>query len=158
MFSSTHTILHLKKILSCRFVLKTTQIYEPRHDKTNKMSVRPAKTQISLGIRPVRSESSLCVQWVAKDPRFLHAGSEDSESSLGAHSFCWFCHVAAHISFRHVTKFVYLFCDWFPAKFMTEFILNWNTQVLSPMLFMRQNLLFSQLSGNQNFSLIFPRM
>ena len=27
--------------------------YEPRHDKTNKMSVRPAKTQISLGIRPV---------------------------------------------------------------------------------------------------------
>ena len=26
---------------------------EPRHDKTNKMSVRPAKTQISLGIRPV---------------------------------------------------------------------------------------------------------
>ena len=28
---------------------------EPRHDKTNKMSVRPAKTQISLGIRPVWS-------------------------------------------------------------------------------------------------------
>ena len=27
--------------------------YEPRHDKTNKMSVRPAKTQISLGIRRV---------------------------------------------------------------------------------------------------------
>ena len=26
---------------------------EPRHDKTNKMTVRPAKTQISLGIRPV---------------------------------------------------------------------------------------------------------
>ena len=28
-------------------------INEPRHDKTNKMSVRPAKTLISLGIRPV---------------------------------------------------------------------------------------------------------
>ena len=27
--------------------------YEPHHDKTNKMSVYPAKTQISLGIRPV---------------------------------------------------------------------------------------------------------
>ena len=26
---------------------------EPPHDKTNKMTVRPAKTQISLGIRPV---------------------------------------------------------------------------------------------------------
>ena len=34
-------------------------IFEPRHDKTNKMAVRPAKTQISLGIRPVWSESSL---------------------------------------------------------------------------------------------------
>ena len=35
------------------------KINEPRHDKTNKMSVRPAKAQISLGIRPVWSESSL---------------------------------------------------------------------------------------------------
>ena len=26
---------------------------EPRHDKTNNVVVRPAKTQISLGIRPV---------------------------------------------------------------------------------------------------------
>ena len=33
--------------------------FEPRYDKTNKISVRPAKTQISLGIRPVWSESSL---------------------------------------------------------------------------------------------------
>ena len=32
---------------------------EPRHDKTNKMTVRPAKTQISLGIHPVWSEFSL---------------------------------------------------------------------------------------------------
>ena len=30
-------------------------IYEPRHDETNKVTVRPAKTQISLGIRPVWS-------------------------------------------------------------------------------------------------------
>ena len=32
---------------------------EPQHDKTNKVTVRPAKTQISLGICPVWSESSL---------------------------------------------------------------------------------------------------
>ena len=38
---------------------KQTITYEPPHDKTNKMSVRPAKTQISLGIHPVWSESSL---------------------------------------------------------------------------------------------------
>ena len=30
-------------------------IYEPQHDKTNKVTVRPAKTQISLGIRPIWS-------------------------------------------------------------------------------------------------------
>ena len=28
-------------------------LYEPRHDKTNKMAVRPEKTQISVGIRSV---------------------------------------------------------------------------------------------------------
>ena len=32
---------------------------EPPRDKTNNVAVRPAKTQISLGIRPVWSESSL---------------------------------------------------------------------------------------------------
>ena len=36
------------------------QQFELRHDKTNKVSVRPAKTQISLGICPVWSESLLC--------------------------------------------------------------------------------------------------
>ena len=55
--------------------------YEPWHDKTNKVSVHPAKTQISLSIRPVWSESSLCAQWVAKDPRFLHVDSEDSDQT-----------------------------------------------------------------------------
>ena len=65
--------------------------YEPWHDKTKKW-------QISLGIRPVWSESLLCAQWIAKDPRSLHADSEvwsdwASLRYLGAHSFCWFCHV-----------------------------------------------------------------
>ena len=45
------------------------------------MSVRPAKTQISLGNRPVWSESSLCAQWEAKDPSFLHVYSEDSDQT-----------------------------------------------------------------------------
>ena len=55
--------------------------YEPPHHKTNKMTMRPAKTQISLGITPVWSESSLCTQWVAKDPNFLHADSKDSDQT-----------------------------------------------------------------------------
>ena len=46
---------------------------DPPHDKTNKMTVRPAKTQ--------SDKSSLCAQWVAKDPCFLHADSEDSDQT-----------------------------------------------------------------------------
>ena len=49
--------------------------------KPTKWHVRPAKTQISLGIRPVWSESLLCAQWVAKDPSFLHADSKDSDQT-----------------------------------------------------------------------------
>ena len=61
--------------------LMCTSRKEPRHDKTNKISVHPTKTQISLGIRPVWSESLLCAQWVANDPRFLHADSEDTDQT-----------------------------------------------------------------------------
>ena len=74
--------------------------------KPTKWRVRPAKTQISMGIRLVWSVPSLCAQWIAKDPRCRHADSEDwsdwadaqAELSLRwAHtSFCWFCHLAAH--------------------------------------------------------------
>ena len=55
--------------------------YESPRDKTNEVSVRPAKTQISMGICPVWSESSLCAQWVAKGPSFLHADSKDSDQT-----------------------------------------------------------------------------
>ena len=55
-----------------------TVYYDPSHGKTNKMKCAPAKTRISLGIHAVRSESSLCAQWVAKDPSFLHADSKDT--------------------------------------------------------------------------------
>ena len=56
--------------------------------KPTKWHMHLAKTQISLGIRPVWSESWLCAQWVAKDPSFLHTDSEDSDRTgrmLGTH-------------------------------------------------------------------------
>ena len=49
--------------------------------KPAKWHVHPTKTQISLGIHPVWSESSLCTQWVAKDPNFLHGDSKDSDQT-----------------------------------------------------------------------------
>ena len=111
------------------------------------MNVHPAKTQISLGICPVWSESLLCTKWVAKDPSFLRADSKDSnqtggmpqhdktnkmrvhpaktqislgiqpvwsESSLGALSFCWFCHVAAHIVCDGLPSLPMLLCHKLP--------------------------------------------
>ena len=64
-------------------------LYEPPHDKINNVAVRPAKTHISLGIRPVWSESSLCPQWVAKDPSFLHVDSEDSDQTGRMPKLIW---------------------------------------------------------------------
>ena len=50
-------------------------------DKTNKMAVRPAKTQISLGIRPVWSESLLSA-WRQLGSLATHwAHSEDSDQT-----------------------------------------------------------------------------
>ena len=55
--------------------------FEPWHDKTNKMAVRPAKTQISLGIRPVWSESPLSA-WRKLGSLASHwAHSEDSDQT-----------------------------------------------------------------------------
>ena len=58
--------------------------FEPPHDKTNKMSVRPAKTQISLGIRPVWSESSLstCRKLGSLATQWLHSKDADQTGQM----------------------------------------------------------------------------
>ena len=74
--------------------------YELRHDKTNKMSVRPVKTQISLGICPVWLESSLSA-WTKLGSLATHwAHGEDWSDWVD----CWFCHVAAYIVIKHSIK------------------------------------------------------
>ena len=81
---------HVEPCLAhCSRVFFLRGSFEPRHDKTNKMSVRPAKTQISLSIHPVWSEFSLCAQLVAKDPGFLHADSEDSDQTRRIPRLIW---------------------------------------------------------------------
>ena len=77
-------------MLSNGYKYKYKSSFEPRHEKKNNiMSVRPAKTQISLGIRPIWSESSLCIQWVAKDPSFLSVDSKDSDQTRRMHGLIW---------------------------------------------------------------------
>ena len=92
------------------------------------MSLRPAKTQISLGICPVWSESLQCTQWVAKGPRCPGW----SESLLGAHSLCSFCHVTAFgvCFFLILGSIIYLvkssqyFCS--PTQLMIFTLNNWK--------------------------------
>ena len=73
--------------------------------KPTKWHMRPAKTQISLGICPVWSESSLCTQCI---PKLSSCGQRrhwsdwaDAQADLSLHwvhmPFCWFCREAAHI-------------------------------------------------------------
>ena len=63
------------------FTHSLSLLCEPRHNKTNKMSMRPAKTQISLGIRPVWSESSLSA-WRKLGSWAIHwAHYEDSDQT-----------------------------------------------------------------------------
>ena len=64
-------------------------LFEPPRDKTNKVSVRPAKTQISLGIRPVWSESSLSA-WRKLGPLATHwAHSEHSDQTERMPRLIW---------------------------------------------------------------------
>ena len=80
----------------------TVCLFEPRHDKTNKLSGRPAKSQISLGIL------GGCPGW--------------SESSLGARSLCWFCHAAAYFLCVPYSQFFFLlFCFLFSFFFFFFF-------------------------------------
>ena len=67
------------------------------------MACDPANTQISLGIPPVWSESSLCAQCVAKDPSFPHADSEDADQTGRMPGLIWIftgrmCHFVGFVT------------------------------------------------------------
>ena len=67
---------------------KPAQLYEPRHDKTNKITCTQRRLR-SAWASTQSDQSSLCDQQVVKGPLFLHEVSEDwcpgwSESLLGA--------------------------------------------------------------------------
>ena len=55
--------------------------FEPSHDKSKKMTVRPAKSQVSLGIRPVWLESSLSAWRNLGSFAILRVHSEDSDQT-----------------------------------------------------------------------------
>ena len=77
--------------------------------KPTKWHVLLAKTQISLGIRPVWSESSRCAQWVVKDPTFFHVDSKDSDQTGRMPRLIWIfagctCHFVGFDMRRLISK------------------------------------------------------
>ena len=74
-----------------------------RMTKPTEWHVCPARTQINQGSHPVRSDCSLCTQWLAKDTVFLHGDSKDS-GQTGQMPFCGFCHVLAYILVHTITN------------------------------------------------------
>ena len=98
--------------------------------KPTKWHVHPAKTQISLGIRPVWQslrcphEETLGPQlpneYPAKTLIRLGGCPGWSESSLGAQSFCWFCLEAAHFRI-----FMLLILSYFSSDIWTA---SWQNQ------------------------------
>ena len=89
-------------------------VTELPHNKTNKMTYAPSKTQISLGICPVWSVSSLS-EWRNSGSLATHWGHckdwsdwADAQADLSLHwahiSFCWFCHKAAQLLSAHLLR------------------------------------------------------
>ena len=88
-------------------------------DKTNKVTVRPAKTQISLGIRPVWSESSLSAwrkAWVLSYP-------------LSAQRWLWsdWADVQANLSLRWAHSH---FVGFVVSRLISQEVLGWQRQTL----------------------------
>ena len=54
---------------------------EPPRDKTNKMACAPSEDSDQPGHPPSLIRVFVVLQWVAKDPSFLHADSEDSDQT-----------------------------------------------------------------------------
>ena len=79
-----------------------------------------AKTQISLGVCPVWSESSLCAPWVAKDPRLLHTDSKDSDQTGQIFACNFYQQILWERNFCEIRKLakIYHGCLWYMR--MTE--------------------------------------
>ena len=90
------------------------------------MACRPAKTQISLGINPVWSESFMSA-WRSTGSLATHRAKRRLLSdwldaqvdlfSLGAQVFCCFCHAATHFQAFYTMEYVLIsFRAWFSKK------------------------------------------
>ena len=134
-----------QKIYSVLFDCFQFPKYESPQDKTNKMTVRPAKTDSDQPGHPLSLiRVFACLQWVAEDPSFLHADSEESDQTGWMPRLIWVfagrtCHFVGFVmkqlkcNFSHCWFRVYevsLICAYvthiFPMK-ISLFLHLWYT-------------------------------
>ena len=115
------------------------QTYELPHDKTNKMTVRPAKTQISLGFRPAWSDSSLSAWRKLGSLATDWAHSEDSDQPRYSPSQIWVfagrtCHYVGFVMRRRDYVTCFSLCTSATASSQRHFSCSiwflWDSQVL----------------------------
>ena len=95
----------------------------------------PQEKKTKWHVRPAKNQSSLCAQWVSKDPGFLHVDREDWSDWADAQadlSFRWvhmqfysFCHVLAQMAYEQMITLKSLkrqFCqNWFACIWKGDF-------------------------------------
>ena len=110
-----------------------SKIFEPRHVKTNIMILLyTIKWVYIVSVRPVWSESLLCTQRVAKDPRFLRADSKDCDQigrmpSRWAHThFIIYNNINIVFDFSRLIFLVTNSYHWLSAHFLAQRVIIWE--------------------------------
>ena len=65
-------------MLSSQFIIGESDELSQREKKNQQMACAPSELR-SAWASAESDQSSLCAQWVAKEPNFLHAESKDSD-------------------------------------------------------------------------------
>ena len=135
-----YTVWHIKylhKYISTQHVaLQQFHCFYLSHSMTKpaKRPVHPAKTRVSLGIRPVlsvvtvRMKKPLVLIYPLSAQRRLRSALADAQADLSlcwAHrSFCWFFHAAAHFSlgfplcqFVFISNIIRSISIWFELRY-----------------------------------------
>ena len=95
------------KLMTNGMKFDSTLSNEPQHDKINKVACAPSEDSDQPGQPPslirvfaIRMKKALVLSYPMSAQRSLWSNWACpgwSESLLGAHSFCWFCHVVVQI-------------------------------------------------------------
>ena len=98
-------------------------VFEPPHDKTNKVACAPSEDSDQPRHRPSLIRVFACTQWKAKDPSFVHADSDNSDQTgrmprlIGVFAGCT-CYFVGFVMRRLISFFTFF------VHYMFGFVFN----------------------------------